>query len=214
MHRRDERVTGPAAEEIGMYSFPSGASGGPPTSGPGPMYSYPVAHPALGIYPPAPPGALYPPPQFPPPTSSSPVMTPQQVEAAALAAAAAAALPAPTPAATSNLRDGGLLPPSYDATAVPTSQQPSSLAMPNNNATSTTADGEKPRSYNPFLSSNENSPRGSFAGAEKSALGDEQEVGGNDTTIPDQASASSGSGSGTGPLPTTKPSSNGHKETK
>jgi hypothetical protein len=141
-------------------------------------------------------------------------MTPQQVEAAALAAAAAAALPAPAPAATPNTRDGGLLPPSYDATAVPTSQQPSSLVVPDNNATSTTAYGEKSTSNNPFLSSSENSSRGSFVGAEKSAFGDEQDAGGEDTTIPDQASASSGSGSGTGPFSTPKPPSNGQKDTK
>ncbi|KAF8933872.1 hypothetical protein BGZ47_010668 [Haplosporangium gracile] len=224
MHRRDERVTGPAAEEIGMYSFPSGAPGGPPTPGAGPMYPYPVTHPALTLYPPAPPGTLYPPPQGPPP-SSSPALTPQQAEAAALAAAAAAALPAPTPAAASNVRGGGLLPPSYNATAVPTSQ-PLSLAVSanitGNSATNTAsatgaaagADGEKLRPYNPFLASTESSPRGSFVGAEKSAFGDEQD--GEDTTIPDQASASSGSGSGTGPfstMNTTKPSSN-KKESK
>ncbi|KAG0080817.1 hypothetical protein BGZ90_011172 [Linnemannia elongata] len=222
MHRRDERVTGPAAEEIGMYSFPSGQPGGPPTPGAGPAYPYPVHHPALTPFPPAPAGALYPPPQGPPP-SSSPALTPQQVEAAALAAAAAAALPTPTPAATSNLRDGGLLPPSYDATAVPTSQ-PSSVSVNNtgSNPTNTTSatgaavgvDGEKSRPYNPFLASSENSPRGSFVGAEKSAFGDEQDA--EDSTIPDQASASSGSGSGTGTLSTTnatKPPSN-NKDTK
>lgn len=222
MHRRDERVTGPAAEEIGMYSFPSGQPGGPPTPGAGPAYPYPVHHPALTPFPPAPAGALYPPPQGPPP-SSSPALTPQQVEAAALAAAAAAALPTPTPAATSNLRDGGLLPPSYDATAVPTSQ-PSSVSVNNTgsnptNSTSATGaavgvDGEKSRPYNPFLASSENSPRGSFVGAEKSAFGDEQDT--EDSTIPDQASASSGSGSGTGTFSTTnatKPPSN-NKDTK
>ncbi|KAG9071929.1 hypothetical protein KI688_006148 [Linnemannia hyalina] len=221
MHRRDERVTGPAAEEIGMYSFRSEQPGGPPTPGAGPVYPYPVAHPALTHYPPAPAGALYPPPQGPPPTSS-PALTPQQVEAAAISAAAAAALPALPPAATSNLQDGGLLPPSYDATAVPTSQ-PSAVSAntTGNNGTNTAsatgaagADGEKPSSYNPFLVSNENSPRGSFVGAEKSAFGDEQDA--EDTTIPDQASASSGSGSGTGPFSTTnatKPPS-GNKETK
>ncbi|KAH7057651.1 hypothetical protein BKA57DRAFT_432777 [Linnemannia elongata] len=222
MHRRDERVTGPAAEEIGMYSFPSGQPGGPPTPGAGPAYPYPVHHPALTPFPPAPAGALYPPPQGPPP-SSSPALTPQQVEAAALAAAAAAALPTPTPAATSNLRDGGLLPPSYDATAVPTSQ-PSSVSVNNtgSNPTNSTSasgaavgvDGEKSRPYNPFLASSENSPRGSFVGAEKSAFGDEQDA--EDSTIPDQASASSGSGSGTGTFSTTnatKPPSN-NKDTK
>ncbi|KAG0377372.1 hypothetical protein BGX24_006231 [Mortierella sp. AD032] len=224
MHRRDERVTGPAAEEIGMYSFSSGTPGGPPTSGPGLAYPYPTIHPSLANpYPPAPQGSLYPPPQGPPPsTSTSPALTPQQAEAAALAAAAAATLNVPTPAATSNLRDGGMLPPSYDIAAISTAQQPSSTvpvnATGNNsstNATSATAGagGEKPRSYNPFLASTENSPRGSYVGAEKSAFGDEQD--GEDTTIPDQASASSGSGSGTGPLSagttaTTKPSSQGN----
>ncbi|KAF9089636.1 hypothetical protein BGX29_011939 [Mortierella sp. GBA35] len=224
MHRRDERVTGPAAEEIGMYSFPSGTPGGPPgTPGaPGTVpytsYPYPATHPALvNPYPPAPPGALYPPPQTPPP----PTMTPQQAEAAGLAAA----LTTPSPAAT-NLREGGPLPPSYDSTAVPTSQ-PS--LTPGNNTTNAAgaaagAGGEeKPRSYNPFLASSENSPRGSYVGAEKSAFDEEQQE--REDVIPDQASASSGSGSGTGrtttatttgaATATTKPSSNNiNKETK
>ncbi|KAF9910318.1 hypothetical protein EC991_006817 [Linnemannia zychae] len=221
MHRRDERVTGPAAEEIGMYSFPTGTPGGPPASGAGLAYPYPTVHPSLSnLYPPALPGTLYPPPQGPPPhTSNSPALTPQEAEAAALAAAAAAALPAPTPAASSNLRDGGMLPPSYDSAAISSAQQPS-LTVPadasrnNNSAALVTrgSGGEKPQSYNPFMASTENSPRGSYAGAEKSAFGDEQD--GEDTTIPDQASASSGSGSGNGPYSTgpgtTKPSSQGN----
>ncbi|KAF9124857.1 hypothetical protein BGW39_007853 [Mortierella sp. 14UC] len=221
MHRRDERVTGPAAEEIGMYSFPTGTPGGPPVPGAGPAYPYPDMHPSLASpYPPAPPGALYPPPQGPPPpTSNSPALTPQQAEAAALAAAAAAALPTPTPAATSNLRDGGMLPPSYDSAAISTPQQPS-LTVPadttgNSNSAASAAvgaGGEKSQPYNPFMASAENSPRGSYVGAEKSVFGDEQDE--EDTPIPDQASASSGSGSGTEPYSaragTTKPSSQGN----
>ncbi|KAF9573604.1 hypothetical protein EC968_008361 [Mortierella alpina] len=125
MHRRDERVTGPAAEEIGMYSFASGNP--PPSASPNGVhptssaaarpvqqnYPFPMTHPAMmntllapGTTPP--PGALYS-----PPSSEPTPLTAQQAEAAAIAAAAAAALPTPRPTAAS-LQEGGLLPPAYE----------------------------------------------------------------------------------------------------
>ncbi|KAG0035848.1 hypothetical protein BGZ82_005026 [Podila clonocystis] len=128
-HRRDERVTGPAAEEIGMYSFSSGAP--PPVS---PNSAYPAAsiRPTQHTYPfsmnhpafanpasPIPTGPLYPPPQSPPPPS----MSASEAEAAALSAAAAAvATPLPShqePVEDSRrvVAEGGLLPPSYDSFA-------------------------------------------------------------------------------------------------
>ncbi|KAF9404198.1 hypothetical protein BGZ94_004314 [Podila epigama] len=113
-HRRDERVTGPAAEEIGMYNFSSDPSRNtpPPPPPPGsfpatsirpppppqqqqqqPTYPYAMNHPAFShAASPIPTGPLYPPPQSPPPpltsgTSSSTT----QAEAAVFDAAAVAA---------------------------------------------------------------------------------------------------------------------------
>ncbi|KAF9917655.1 hypothetical protein FBU30_000636 [Linnemannia zychae] len=234
MHRRDERITGPAAEEIGMYSFSNSGPGDSPHNGTvGPNYPYPVSHPSLGNpYPPAPPDALYAPPQGSPLHSSTPVMTSQEAEAAALSAAAAAALTTPSPTASTNHQESGLLPPSYDSASAPASQ-PSTLATTRtNNATHTglgTApvtttttigtesergiDREKSGSHNPFLSSSENSPRGSYMGAEKSTFEDEQDD--KDNTIPDQASASSASGSGAAkPISSNDSNKNHHHETK
>ncbi|KAF9321382.1 hypothetical protein BG003_002230 [Podila horticola] len=128
-HRRDERVTGPAAEEIGMYSFSSGA---PPPASPNPAYPASSIRPTQQTYPfsmnhpafansasPIPAGPLYPPPQSPPPPS----MSASEVEAAALSAAAAA-VATPVPAHQAPVEDsrrvvaeGGLLPPSYDSFA-------------------------------------------------------------------------------------------------
>ncbi|KAF9329957.1 hypothetical protein BG006_007047 [Podila minutissima] len=128
-HRRDQRVTGPAAEEIGMYSFSNGA---PPPAGPNPAYpaasirptqhTYPFSmnHPALANpASPVPNGPLYPPPQSPPPPS----MSASEAEAAALSAAAAAvetpfsAQQAPVEDSRRVVAEGGLLPPSYDSFA-------------------------------------------------------------------------------------------------
>ncbi|GJJ72680.1 hypothetical protein EMPS_05038 [Entomortierella parvispora] len=139
-HRRDERVTGPAAEEIGMYSFrtnnivappplspppPAGAYP-PPSTADGPVqhnYSFPMSHPSLtnNVFssPPAGNGLYAPPPSSPPPLHQ----TAEEARAAAIAAAAAAAVATPRPTSatpvdesTSNLQAGGLLPPSYDST--------------------------------------------------------------------------------------------------
>ncbi|KAF9956565.1 hypothetical protein BGZ72_002669 [Mortierella alpina] len=131
MHRRDERVTGPAAEEIGMYSFASG-NPPPPVSPNGPYppsstarpvqqnYPFPMTHPAMmnTMLAPSttPGGALYP-----PPSSAPTPLTAQQAEAAAIAAAAAAALPTPRPAAAS-LQEGGLLPPAYEPSTTQSSE--------------------------------------------------------------------------------------------
>ncbi|KFH64659.1 hypothetical protein MVEG_09391 [Podila verticillata NRRL 6337] len=130
-HRRDERVTGPAAEEIGMYSFPSG----PPPASPSPypatsvrptQHTYPFSmnHPAF-INPtlPIPSGALYPPPQSPPPPPMSPPMSATEAEAAALsAAAAAAAVATPVPAHQPPVEEARQVvesgkPPAYDGVA-------------------------------------------------------------------------------------------------
>ncbi|KAF9194724.1 hypothetical protein BGZ51_007951 [Haplosporangium sp. Z 767] len=121
MHRRDERVTGPAVEEIGMYAFSNGGPPPPPMAPNAPYpptivrpvnqsYPFPMTHPGLNsvLNQPQPPGALYPPP--------SPVpapLTAQEAEAAAIRAAAAAAMPTPSLAAA-HLPDGGILPPAYE----------------------------------------------------------------------------------------------------
>ncbi|KAG0052692.1 hypothetical protein BGZ83_002211 [Gryganskiella cystojenkinii] len=139
-HRRDERIVGQAAEEIGMYSFSTtqGAPQPPPQAGayPAPTsradrpvqhnYPFPMSHPSLtnNVFSDLPAGnALYPPPASdPPPLHQSA----EEAQAAAVSAAAAAAIATPRPAAataspTANitaagLQAGGMLPPSYDAT--------------------------------------------------------------------------------------------------
>ncbi|KAF9374633.1 hypothetical protein CPB97_011991 [Podila verticillata] len=128
-HRRDERVTGPAAEEIGMYSFASGPPASPspyPAAAVRPtQHTYPFStnHPAF-VNPtlPIPSGALYPPPQSPPPPPMGPPMSAAEAEAAALSAAAAAAIATPVPAHQPPVEEArqvveGGLPPAYDGVA-------------------------------------------------------------------------------------------------
>ncbi|KAF8961909.1 hypothetical protein BGZ46_001260 [Entomortierella lignicola] len=131
-HRRDERLVGPATEEIGMYSF-SNLNNNPNT----------VVVPGSNIVRPAPnsqqqqqQSQQYPlallqgsQPLYPPATTTStpPViiisepslLARQQAEAAAISAAATAALPTPVMTA-SQLQRGSNLPPAYEASTNPT----------------------------------------------------------------------------------------------
>ncbi|KAI1318006.1 hypothetical protein EDD11_007389 [Mortierella claussenii] len=155
-HRRDERLVGPAAEEIGMYSFASpgpppltpNSPYGPPPTTPPPLgtgaealgatsrpvqhsYPFPMSHPQLNTvlnHPGGPPAAGGA--LYPPPTDSPP-LTAQQAEAAAVAAAA---IQIPATCATT-LRDGGLLPPAYEPPLSPSLQQRNNIASGTEGAT-------------------------------------------------------------------------------
>ncbi|KAF9093261.1 hypothetical protein BGX27_001643 [Mortierella sp. AM989] len=189
-HRRDERLVGPAAEEIGMYSF-SGQTNAPPPQN----YPYPLAHPG-GFAPPQPPGTLYP-----PPSSSPPPLTSQQAEAAALAAAAAATVTTPVTAA--QIPRGGQLPPAYEpSTTLQGTNEVNSPASINNTAASAAAatvsggrgddGGEKHTDR-----SASSSPRQSYS-KEKPSPSSSPSIQHKNNKDGDQASTSSGSGSGSG----------------
>ncbi|KAF9361094.1 hypothetical protein BGX26_005961 [Mortierella sp. AD094] len=186
-HRRDERIVGPAAEEIGMYSFSNQATEpGSNIVRPLQTYPYPMAHPAMGVAPPQPlpAGALYP-----PPSSNPPPLTPQEAEAAALAAAAAAAIATPVLARSNQ---GGILPPTYEPSSTQGTNSPSNTE----NATAaaaTAVEGEKQGHLNEPLEtlSPSSSPR-QYKEKPSSSSSSVQNHG-RDT---DQASTSSGSGSG------------------
>ncbi|KAG0207521.1 hypothetical protein BGX28_001243 [Mortierella sp. GBA30] len=216
MHRRDERVTGPAAEEIGMYSFPTGAgpplpppispngSYPPPSSINRPVqqnYPFPMTHPAMMNTMLAPNATTLPPGSFYPPPSSEPApLTAQQAEAAAIAAAAAAAIPTPLPIAAS-LQEGGLLPPAYEP-ATTTGPLPQAAANPGTTTAAALVSTSEDRDDGTLRTGDNKADKQELdddGQHQDSTLSEKNEKSTFHEKDPDQASTSSGSGaSGSG----------------
>ncbi|KAF9995255.1 hypothetical protein BGZ80_010909 [Entomortierella chlamydospora] len=187
-HRRDERIIGPAAEEIGMYSFSNQVTEpGSNIVRPLQTYPYPAGHPTLGAPPPQQPlpaGALYP-----PPSSNPPPLTAQEAEAAALTAAAAAAAATVSTPALARSNDGGILPPTYEISSnAPSNAENTTLAA------ATAAGGEKQGHLNEPLETL-SPPSSPVQYKEKPSSSSSSSVR-NGARDADQASTSSGSGSG------------------